>query len=397
MSLRRKSRARRLGTGQFLLGARYVAAVAVVALAVSGAYAQPKGVRDKCDIEGGSGDVGGTGVSGEREFAGACCLPDGTCVMMPVVDCVAQGGVPQGAQDGELVSTVELQGEFDCHSECCPGEELSLSAGVWEVVVADNPNNDLDALSIWANDEVCVPPDGSRLCWLWRVVITTPGEEILWRPTGFLTGYYETQQEALAANLGKSTTFILDEPATVSFWIDDYPCNDNRGGVTFDVREYSPGACTTPEACCFPDDTCAMADPLCCDDLGGAAQGAGSGCGGMQACCSAAGACYMADAVCCVANGDTPKGAGSVCLGDGNGDGKDDVCVVPPVGCCWRCEGDQVQCNNGVTHQACPSGWHWVQSAFCGTSSCGEGTCDQGDIVPAVSAWGLAVLVLVLL
>ena len=91
-----------------------------------------------------------------------------------------------------------------------------------------------------------------------------------------------------------------------------------------------PGTiCTTAQACCFPNDTCANVDPLCCGDLGGTVT-AGL-CGGMQACCMDTGACYMADDACCTANGDTPKGAGSVCLGDANGNGVDDACEEPGV------------------------------------------------------------------
>ena len=151
--------------------------------------------------------------------------------------------------------------------------------------------------------------------------------------------------------------------------------------------------CTVTQACCWPDNTCAMVDPLCCGDLGGTVRP--GDCGGREACCDSYGYCYMANRACCLANGDDPQGPGTQCLGDGDGDGKDDACYVPPVGCCWKCDGDQVQCNNGLTQAACPSSWNWVQSAVCGTSSCGEGKCD--GVVPTVSGWGLGVLVLVLL
>ena len=60
---------------------------------------QPNGIRDKCDIEGPSDDDNGNGIPDECEGPPpdeACCMPDGSCVMMPEVDCMAMGGIPQG-------------------------------------------------------------------------------------------------------------------------------------------------------------------------------------------------------------------------------------------------------------------------------------------------------------
>jgi hypothetical protein len=69
---------------------------------------QPNGIRDKCDIEGPSEDVDGNGIPDECEGGPpdeACCMPDGSCVMMPEVDCTAMGGVPQGP--GSVCTTAQ--------------------------------------------------------------------------------------------------------------------------------------------------------------------------------------------------------------------------------------------------------------------------------------------------
>jgi|GEM_PF-6747566 len=295
----------------------------------------------------------------------ACCLPDGTCVMADALCCVNElGGEPQSAT--EVFTSVELDAELDCAHSCCPGEARFLPAGLWEVVVADNPNDHFDAASLWSSDFGCAPPDGSGLCWLWRMMITTPDEVIDWRPT-VVPGYYATQQEALAANIGRSTTFFLDEPATVYFWFIDSPCSDNRGGVTVDVRRSSPGSCTTPEACCFGDDTCQMLDPRCCLDQGGTPQGTGSACLGVEACCDGIGFCYMADAACCLADGGTPQGPGTVCTVSEACCFPDDTCQMLDPLCCagqgGTPQGSASACGGPAAHEWMTSDLSWSPGA----------------------------------
>ena len=153
-------------------------------------------------------------------------------------------GIASAATDEELADqsheqvtnglTVQLDADSDCGGSGggCVGEAIPLSAGVWEVVVADNPDDHFDAWSLWAegNTVAC----GST-CWVWQVRITGPGFEDTWIPTP-VPGRWATQQEALAVNLGKSTTISLAAAATVCLWIQDSPCSDNRGGVTIVVR-----------------------------------------------------------------------------------------------------------------------------------------------------------------
>ena len=85
--------------------------------------------------------------------------------------------------------------------------------------------------------------------------------------------------------------------------------------------------CTQPVACCLPNGDCIEVDPLCCDELGGAPGPAGSTCGPVEACCFDNGSCDTLDPYCCELLGGEPKGPGTVCLGDVNPqNGIDDAC-----------------------------------------------------------------------
>ena len=127
---------------------------------------------------------------------------------------------------------------------------------------------------------------------------------------------------------------------------------------------FHPGAtCVGPEACCLPNDTCAMIEPVCCQDLGGTVivngvctapaaccnpltgtctnvdplccngtSHPGALCTAVEACCFTNGSCANLDPVCCVDAGGMPAGAGTFCMGDANGNGVDDACEnCPPT------------------------------------------------------------------
>jgi hypothetical protein len=160
-----------------------------------------------------------------------------------------------------------------------------------------------------------------------------------------------TQPEACCLPITATPPLCIDVPAA--------DCVNIYGGTP-----QGPGInCSgVTEACCLPDDTCVDVDPLCCDDLGGVAQGGGSSCSGMEACCDATGACYMADATCCLANGDSPQGAGSnctaveaCCFADNTCRMLDPLCCVDqggsPQGSGSTCGGMQACCD--ATTGAC--------------------------------------------
>lgn len=217
-----------------------------------------------------------------------------------------------------------------------------------------------------------------------------------------------------------------------------------------------PGtACSAPEACCFSDNTCQMFDPLCCANQGGTPEGPGSTCGGVEACCdSVTGACYTADRTCCLANGDTPNGPGSVCTApaacclSGTCEVLDPFCCIirggvpqaPGTTCgeCGSCCLADKDCLDDIVNGTCAAiGGSFngagsiclgdsdgdgidsqcdncigVDDAIFGTFICDSGlvcetdadcapgeTCKKAclDRIPAVSEWGLVVLMLALL
>jgi len=149
-------------------------------------------------------------------------------------------------------------------------------------------------------------------------------------------------------------------PSGACVMADALCCTNELGGTP-----QGPGSTCQPlEACCFSDGTCQNLDPQCCTQLGGTPQGAGSVCGPVQACCMSDGSCQMLDSLCCIDIGGIPQGTGSncqgtvaccfpdgtcqtvtrvccddmggipspfgapMCLGDMNGDGFDDACVI---------------------------------------------------------------------
>ena len=103
-----------------------------------------------------------------------------------------------------------------------------------------------------------------------------------------------------------------------------------------------------PEACCFPDGTCAEETPGSCKQQGGTPQGEGTACAGtIEACCLPDGTCVSVDPTCCAGMGGEAKGSGSTCAGDLDGDGLDDTCY----------ESDCADCGPGA---------HWVDTCPAG-------------------------------
>ncbi len=129
-------------------------------------------------------------------------------------------------------------------------------------------------------------------------------------------------------------------------------------------------ACGGVEACCLPDNSCIMADALCCTNVFGGVPEFGATCGGApEACCLPDGTCVMADPLCCELElGGVPEGPGTACsatplkccLPDGTCDFRDPLCcedaggVVSsspncdtPTGCCLpdgRCIDTDPEC-----------------------------------------------------
>lgn len=118
------------------------------------------------------------------------------------------------------------------------------------------------------------------------------------------------------------------------------PCVIHVNGVSTGVNGISasmlpPGATVTcdcglppqEEGCCLGGQ-CFNTFPSDCVAQGGAPQGPGVFCTGvLEACCLPDNTCQMLEPICCDDLGGTSLGASSACLGDSNGDGADDACV----------------------------------------------------------------------
>ncbi len=121
-----------------------------------------------------------------------------------------------------------------------------------------------------------------------------------------------------------------------------------KGAGTACLGDFNPpngidDACEDPDgACCFYDGTCSDMTQTACNNAGGTWQGAGSVCLGdgngnfiddacegidpVGACCLSDWSCVNTSNGACTANNGTYNGDGSACMGDGNGNGFDDLC-----------------------------------------------------------------------
>jgi len=88
------------------------------------------------------------------------------------------------------------------------------------------------------------------------------------------------------------------------------------------------------------DDSCAITNESCCGAQGGTFRGDGTNCDSVGACCLDANAnqfledlCANIDLASCDAQGGSFQGVGTSCLGDANGNGTDDACdnEIPAV------------------------------------------------------------------
>ena len=104
----------------------------------------------------------------------------------------------------------------------------------------------------------------------------------------------------------------------------DSACCALQGGDSQGINS----ACGAPQACILPDESCINVDPACCLGQAGDPE-PGDPCTEPRGCCFPNGTCANLDPVVCVSQGGTPLAG--ICLGDGNGNGSDDLCDEPPI------------------------------------------------------------------
>ncbi|MEK6674788.1 MAG: hypothetical protein AABZ47_03940 [Planctomycetota bacterium] len=97
--------------------------------------------------------------------------------------------------------------------------------------------------------------------------------------------------------------------------------------------------CPCEEACCLPDGSCQMMNPMQCVAVGGQPLGPGSSCLPNEACCLPFFQCQDMEPNCCAARGGTPGGPGTACSGpeeccfaNGNNQIQDPVCCLAAGG-----------------------------------------------------------------
>lgn len=154
-------------------------------------------------------------------------------------------------------------------------------------------------------------------------------------------------------------------------WISS-PADDNGDGI--------PDVCQFP--CCHTDGTCSLNSTEDACDLPDVPLKAGTDCEPTEACCMPDGSCVETNVECCALAGGAPLGPGSVCLGDTDADGINDAC-------------DPQKCGNDTRED--PEQCDGTDDAKCPGSCLSDCTCAPDSKIPAVSDWGLGVLLLMVL
>ncbi len=259
----------------------------------------------------------------------ACCLPDGSCIMADPLCCTNElGGTPQGAGSSctQVQACCFTDGSCAMLDPLCCVDQGGTVSPYSAVCLGDNNQN--------GTDDACEeqPADSGACCY---------------DPTGgnndaaciYTTQTY-CEQGLGGVYQGTGVPCTAPEacclPDGSCIMADPLCCTNELGGTP----QGAGSTCTQPQGCCMPDGSCQMLDPLCCDDQGGTPQGTGTTCAGMVACCMPDGTCKTVSRICCDDLGGTPSPFGAPrCLGDLDGDGSDDACVIRQ-GLKWRQEPD---------------------------------------------------------
>jgi hypothetical protein len=210
-----------------------------------------------------------TSESPPKVPSGACCLPDGSCVVTSPTNCATLGGSYLGdgttcpADEACCIPEAAGNGCVDSPAVCCGVIFSGTSQGAGSACTTELP---------------CCLPDKS--C-------------------------------------------ILRDPL----------CCDEAGGTTVSGMTTCGGTgacCKDVTNDKFTYDSCDVQDEACCVAGGGFFQGNGSNCNDVRPCCLTNGSCADLDRECCEANGGIVGPAGSSCTGaDDDGDGIDNACEGP--------------------------------------------------------------------
>lgn len=283
--------------------------------------------REECEEQGGTFLGAGTQCRGHS----ACCLPDGSCLLIDIVCCEAIGGTPgpnfsagcggEGAccldiDDGPLqydtcrvmdrVCCEQQGGVFEGVGSVCTREACCLPGGGCQETDPEcceasggrpqGPNSTCE--SNICQIGACCTLDTNVTCHLFTAAEC---EEFGGNFLGVGTQC-----------LGHAACCLPDDSCAFI----DIACCLAEGGTPAQI---DIGSCVGEGACCFDIDdgplqydTCRVLDRVCCNEQGGEFMGVGTTCD-IQACCLPSGYCQDTDARCCEASGGRPAGPGTSC------------------------------------------------------------------------------------
>ncbi|MBK9120517.1 MAG: hypothetical protein IPM18_13105 [Phycisphaerales bacterium] len=298
------------------------------------------------------GDSNGNGVDDVCELPEACCLPDGTCLDVPPYQCQQQNGQPMGPGT-------------QCSQTICPQPEACCL-----------PNGScVDVLPSLCMQQGGRPMGPGTNCMLVACPQPPPNDNCpQWIPIGETAGsFFDTTWATLdgpnhcqmVKNIWYCYTATCTGTATISLCGSSY---DTKLAVYHDCACYLP---LSMMMCC-DDNSCGLQSQCVIPvnaghqyliEIGGTTAPSplppfGPGvltitCVGEpeSACCLPDGSCVLVGPAQCMMMGGRPV-PGQVCLGDSNGNGVDDVCELPeacclPDGTCLDVPPYQCQQQNG--------------------------------------------------
>ncbi|NNM25905.1 MAG: hypothetical protein HKO59_07945 [Phycisphaerales bacterium] len=253
----------------------------------------------------------------EVDPPGACCLPDGSCVMAMELGGGDCAGVYQG--DGTSCDTVMCP---QPPGACCFDDGSCTSVTEEDCIAAGGAfqGDDIDCAGACPQPGACCLPDGS--C----VPSTVVGG-------GDCAGVYQgdgTSCDTTKCPQPTGACCFTDGSCDSPLSQDD--CDAAGGLYQGDGTGCDTVDCALPNgACCFADGSCTEVTADECRDAGGAYQGDDTACGGI---CPQPGACCLPDGSCVQA----AEVGGADCVGAYQGDDTScdtAVCPQPSGACCF--------------------------------------------------------------
>ena len=133
---------------------------------------------------------------------------------------------------------VDIDAVANCATDSSNAVEVNLPAGNWVVTPIDTSGGGaFTAMSVWDSNVGCdASGENCTNGWFMDYKLMAPDVP----ENGFgVYALYATPEQAFA-NDAEGTSFMLPTAQTVKFWIEDTPCDDNRGGVSLEITEGVP-------------------------------------------------------------------------------------------------------------------------------------------------------------